>query len=135
MVEPLTVLGEVALGLGDFQEAETHFHKALQIAIERWVPAYALHALVGMANLLAAVGEKERALDLATFVIQHPATWQWSKDSIASLIAELEAELPPNVVKAVQMRVKEKNLEEIIQELTKVRAFSKEPDRVATGLR
>jgi hypothetical protein len=47
----------------------------------------------------------------------------------------LEAELPPNVVKAVQMRVKEKNLEEIIQELTKVRAFSKEPDRVATGLR
>ncbi len=73
-----------------------------------------------MVNLLATVGEKERALELATFVIRHPATWQWSKDTIASLIAELKAKLSPNAVKAVQARASEKKLEEVFEELRKM---------------
>ena len=120
MVEPLTVLGEVALGLDDFKKAGAYFRKALQKAVEVWVPPYGLHALVGMAYLLAAVGEKERALELATFTIQDPASWQWSKDSIAPLIAELETELPPNIVAAAQIWGKEKKLEEVIKGLMEV---------------
>jgi len=116
-IEPYTVLGEVAIGLGNFPEAKIYFRKALHIAIEVWVPSYALHALVGMAKLLAAVGEKEQALELATCIGQHPASWQWSKDSIAPLSAELEAELPPDVVEAVESWVKEKELKEVIEEL------------------
>jgi hypothetical protein len=100
--------------LGNLPEAKTYFQKALQTTMEDWVPAYALHALVGMIKLLAVVEDKETALELALFVNQHPASWQWSKDSIASLIAELEAELPPKVVTAARARGKEKTLEGVI---------------------
>ncbi|HMQ54434.1 MAG TPA: tetratricopeptide repeat protein [Anaerolineae bacterium] len=112
-IVPYTVLGEVALGWGNFPEAQANFRNALQIAVEVGVPSYALHALVGMAKLLAALGEKEQALELATCIIQHPASWQWSKDCIAPLAAELETELPPEVVQAARVRGKEKNLEQV----------------------
>jgi len=117
-IEPYTVLGEVALALDNFPESETYFQKALQTAIEVWVPSYALHALAGTARLLAAKGEKEKALELATFMIHHPASWKWSKDSIASLISDLETELPSNMVKAAQTWGEEKKLEGVTEELT-----------------
>ena len=117
MVEPFTVLGEVVLGLGDFPEAEAHFQKALQIAMERWVPPYALHALVGMAQLRAAVGDKEQALEVAAFILHNPASWQWSKDRVAPLAAELEAELPPETVTAIHNRATEQTLEQIAEAL------------------
>jgi len=94
------VLGETSLRLGDFQAAEQHFHHALQTASDVCLPSYALHALVGLAQLLAAVREKVRSYDIATFVLHLPASWQWSRDSVVPLIAELEAELPPEAVTA-----------------------------------
>jgi tetratricopeptide (TPR) repeat protein len=113
-IEPYTVLGEAALGLGDFQAAAQHFQRALQTAGDVCLPSYALHALVGLAKLLAAVDEKARAYDLTTFILHHPASWQWSKDSVAPLAAELEA------VTAALKWGTEKNLEEVIEELSKV---------------
>jgi hypothetical protein len=114
------VLGEAALGLGDFQTAAQHFQRALQTAGDVCLPSYALHALVGIAQLLAAVGEKARAYNLATFILRHSASWQWSKDSIAPLIAELETELPPEAVTVAQGWSQEKKLEGVIKELTTV---------------
>jgi tetratricopeptide (TPR) repeat protein len=119
-IAPHTVLGEAALGLGNFEAAEEHFHHALQIAGEVWQPSLALHAMVGLAQLHAAVGDKVRAYETATFVLHHPASWQWSKDRVASLAAQLETELPADLIEAVQTHNKEKNLEEVIGKLTKV---------------
>lgn len=117
-IAPYTVLGEVALGLSDFPQAQTHFQKALEIAVELWFPSYALHALVGMAKLLHETGEKERALVVAAFIRQHPAAWQWSKNRIAPLARQLDTELPRRVVKAIQTEGKEKELEVVIEEVT-----------------
>ena len=111
-IAPYIVLGEVAFGLGNFPKAETHYRRAWQTAVEVWLPSYALHALVGLTKLLAIEGKKEQALELATFISQNPASWQYSRDRIASLVAQLEAELPPHVVKAAQTRGKEKKLEQ-----------------------
>jgi tetratricopeptide (TPR) repeat protein len=119
-IEPYTVLGEAALGLGDFQAAEQYFQNALQTASDVWLPSYALHALVGLAKLLAAVDEIARAYDLATFILHHPASWQWSKDNLAPFMVELEAELPPEAVTAALRWGTEKNLEEVIEELPQV---------------
>lgn len=117
VAEPLTVLGEVCLGLGDFEQAEQYFREAIKTSIEAWMPPYALHALAGLAQLLAAVGEKARAYKAATFILHHPASWQWSKDSIASFAGELEAELPPDVINLAQTQARAKNLEQVVEEL------------------
>jgi tetratricopeptide (TPR) repeat protein len=92
-IAPHIVLGEAALGLGNFKAAEHHFHQALQIAVGVWRPSRALHALVGLAQLCAAVGDTAQAYEVATFVLYHPAGWQWSKDRVAPLAAQLEAGL------------------------------------------
>ncbi|MCB9103313.1 MAG: tetratricopeptide repeat protein [Anaerolineales bacterium] len=116
-ITPYTVLGEAALGLADFKTAERHFHQALRIACEVWQPALALHALVGLARLFASVDEKAQAYETATFILHHPVSWQWSKDSIAPLAAELEVELPPDVRNLAQTQAKAKNLEQVVDEL------------------
>ena len=116
VAEPLTVLGEVCLGLGDFEQAEQYFHEAIKTAIEAWIPPYALHALVGLAQTLAAVGENARAYETATFILYHPASWQWSKDIISPVAADLEVELPSNVRVMTKTQAGEKNLEQVVEE-------------------
>jgi tetratricopeptide (TPR) repeat protein len=119
-ITPHTVLGQAALGWGDFEAAERYFRCALQVAGEVWQPSLALHTLVGLAQLRAVIGEKVRAYETATFVMHHPASWQWSRDTVAPLAAQLEVELPSDVMKAAQSRGKEKELDRVIEELTKV---------------
>lgn len=119
-IAPHTVLGESALGLGNLEKAEHYFHHALQIAAEVWRPSRALHALVGLAQLYTARGDKARAYETATIVMHHPASWQWSRDKVTPLAAQLEAELPSDAVKAAQSQGKEKELDRIVEELTKV---------------
>ena len=111
------VLGNAACGLRDFQEARRCFRQALERAMKnRWM-SHTLLILVGIATLLAAEGEKERALELLALVLHHPVSWQMAKDRAAPLIAQLEAELPPNVVAAAQARGRLRDLEATIQEL------------------
>ena len=119
-ITPHAVLGEVATGLGDFEAAEEHFHCALQIAGEVWQPSLALHTLVGLAQLLATVGEQARAYEVITLILHHPASWQWSRDRVAPLVAQLEVDLPTDVVQAIQTQEKEKELDRVIKELTKL---------------
>jgi tetratricopeptide (TPR) repeat protein len=117
MIEPLVVLGMIAIRLGDLREAETYLQSALETALEEWVPAQALHSLLRMAGLFMAAGEKERALELSVLVQHHQAGWQWLRDRAASLIAELEAELPPAVVALAQARGPARDLEATVAEL------------------
>ena len=77
----------------------------------------ALLTLVGIATLLTAEGEKERALELLALVLHHPVSWQWTKNRAAPLVAELEAELSPEVVAAAQARGQARDLEATVAEL------------------
>ena len=113
----LRVLGNAACGLRDFQEARRCFRQALEQAMTiRWM-SHAVLTLVGIATLLAAEGEKERALELLALVLHHPVSWQMAKDRAAPLIAQLEAKLPPDVVAAAQARGRARDLEVTVQEL------------------
>jgi predicted ATPase/DNA-binding SARP family transcriptional activator/tRNA A-37 threonylcarbamoyl transferase component Bud32 len=113
MIEPNTVLGEAALGLGELESAEQYFERAIKIAGDRWRPPFTLHALVGLARLLAVQGDVEGAYRLGTFVVNNPASWHWSKDSVATLLSQLEAEMPPESVLAAREWANEKELEEV----------------------
>jgi len=82
-----------------------------------WRDVPAPLALAGTATLLAAEGEKERALELLALVLHHPASWQWTKDRAAALVAELEAELSPDAVAAALEHGRTRDLAATVAEL------------------
>jgi tetratricopeptide (TPR) repeat protein len=111
------VLGNAVCGLGDIPGARRYFHQALEMDISVQRIPFVLLALVGIAALLAAEGERERALKLLALVIHHPVSLQWAKDRAAPLVAQLEAELPPDVVAAAQERGRARDLDATVKEL------------------
>jgi tetratricopeptide (TPR) repeat protein len=113
----LRILGRAACGLGDLQAAKRYFHEALETAMtERAIP-WVLSIFDGIPMLLAREGERERALELLTWVVHNQASAQISRDTAAPLVAELEAELPPDVVAAAQARGRARDLEATVAEL------------------
>jgi tetratricopeptide (TPR) repeat protein len=113
----LRVLGNAACGLGDLEGARKHLCQALEKAVMvRWT-SVTLLALVGIGALLAAEGEKERALELTALILHHPLSWRWTKDRAARLVAELESELPHDVAAAAQERGRVRDLEATVAEL------------------
>jgi hypothetical protein len=76
-----------------------------------------LHALTGLAHLLAKAGEPERALELLTLILGHPASHQEFRSRAARLQAELAAELPLEVVQAAQERGRARELDPTVAEL------------------
>jgi len=113
----LRVLGDAACGLGDLPGARRYHHQALEVATTIGQTYDLPVSLVGIAALLAAEGEKERALELLALVLHHPTSWQWAKDRAAPLIAELEAELPPDAVVAAKERGRARDLDATVAEL------------------
>ena len=111
------VQGDAACGLGDLSGARRYHHQALAELTRTGQLSIIPLNLVGIAALLAAEGEKERALGLLALVLHHPASWQWAKDRAAPLVAELEAELAPDVVAAAQERGQARDLEATVAEL------------------
>jgi xanthosine utilization system XapX-like protein len=79
--------------------------------------APALLTVVGIAALLAGEGKKEWAAELLALVLGHPYTWQWTKDRAAPLVAELEAELSPDRLRAAQERGRARDLDATAGEL------------------
>jgi predicted ATPase/DNA-binding XRE family transcriptional regulator len=87
VIEPLMVLSQVACAQENWPAAKEYARESLQIAREVYLPAYALHTLSGVVTLLSDEGKHTMACDVATFVQQHPASWQWTKDRVASAVA------------------------------------------------
>jgi predicted ATPase len=113
----LRVRGVAALGMGDLRAASDDFRQALQSDLVTWYPARALHVLASVAALLAAEGERERALELLALVFHDRRTWQWAKDSAAPLFTTLRAELPANVIAAAEARGRASDLRATVEEL------------------
>ncbi len=80
----------------------------------------ALSALAGFASLQAKQGDRDHALELLLLVLNHPASFQETKERATQLRAELEAQLTSQQVEAAQIRAKtttfEATGEEILQQ-------------------
>lgn len=91
---PLIVLGEVATAQGNWPAAASALREALEVAQEVYLVPYALHALAAVARLFAAAGSAQRAHELAAFIRGHPATWQWTREQLATVRSEADTDLP-----------------------------------------
>ncbi len=110
-------LGNAACGLGNYRDARKHLRRSLELAISGLMPSRHLLTFVGVARVLAKQDDQERALELLALVVNHRLSWQMAKDQAAPLIAELEAELPPDVVTAAQERGRARDLDSTVAEL------------------
>lgn len=76
-----------------------------------------LDALVGLAHLLATEGERERAMEILAFVVQHPGLRQIARDKAQELLSELETELPPKTLATATARGEARELEDVAAEI------------------
>jgi len=132
----LVGLGEAALGLGNLQAARNYLLEALEIeALETTRVMVALIAMMGWgmllkqeAELLAAgvaaghqaLGKQEQqqqAVEILSLVLNHPATPHIYKEQAARLLAQLEADLPPEVVAAARERGQARTCDALLEEI------------------
>ena len=119
MARVLSHQGYNSLARGDDIDAQNSFIAVLHLVREGGFIPFALDALVGLANLRAKQGHGEHALELLLIVLNHPASWQETKDHADQLRAELEAQLNPTQIEAIQAHAGEKTLEFVVADLLK----------------
>lgn len=102
-VAPIAALGEIALALGNPRQARHYLHEALQGAMGDLVSVAWVAILI--VRLLEADGQKERAVELLAAATSSAWGRRYSNYAeIKSLLAELKADLPPEVFAAARRR-------------------------------
>ena len=99
-------LGNFALTLGDSQEARDRYQSALEIGVIVQDEVLCLDGLAGLAALLKAAGDAERAVELAVLAVNHPNFSILTREKAKKLVEELDASLPPKVFSAAHERGK-----------------------------
>jgi len=105
--------------LGNDSEAEHIWYDSLRIATDIHGTPVALEALVGFASLQAKRENMEYALELLWMVLNHPASFQKTKNRASDLRSGLEAQLTIQQVEAAQERVQTKTFEAAVDEILK----------------
>lgn len=102
----LCYLGHVAAVSDESREVEArHFYKkALQLSIKHRVALVALDVFVGVAGLLAQLGETQHAVELLSLAEQHPASTHETKEKARERLAKLETDLPTAVATTAKTR-------------------------------
>jgi hypothetical protein len=106
-LEPATLDGRA---MGYFEEA---LDTALTIQALPWV----LSAVVGIAALWSQAGRREKAAELLTLALYHPACNRRTQDQATRLLSRLEADLPPEAVAEAEERGRRRRLDEAVRDI------------------
>jgi len=115
----LAEMSRSVLALGNHAEAGRAWHESMRIATETSGTPVALEALAGFASLQAKQGNAEYALEWLLIVLNHPASFQETKNRAAHLRAELEVQLTSQQVQAARERAQAKTFEDAVNEVLK----------------
>lgn len=116
-------LGKVTLSMGNVTEAENYLVQSLRITEEIGFIRDTIILLFEFAKLRVIQGNLEKAIELLSFVIQHPAGDQFSwlegqlRDCAESLLDELKSELPQETYEVALIRGQDAALDETIADL------------------
>jgi predicted ATPase/DNA-binding SARP family transcriptional activator len=113
----LIKLGEVCTVLSEYTEAKLHLQEALSITIELEDQTLMLGAAAAFAALLTAEGDRERALELATLVEQHPAEVSVAQERVRQTAAALASEIPEEAFQLIQRRSRDRTLQDMLVSL------------------
>jgi predicted ATPase/DNA-binding SARP family transcriptional activator len=107
-------LGRALLALGRYQAAGTEFGKALKLAYEINHIDLMMLIFAGVCRLLLATNEKERAVELGTFVYHHHITWVEIKNQVSDTINLASRQLSDEQISAAQERGRNASKEAIV---------------------
>ncbi len=113
----LADLGRIEVALERYQDAEGCFLQSLRLAWSRRWQAHMLSALAGLAELRAKQGQLERALELSSLVIHHRVSKHAHREKAEQLVAELQSQLPSDVVTQALERGQSMCLEEVVERI------------------
>ena len=97
-------LGDIALARGEIGPAQGYYRQAHQIARDHPQVGLTLDVLVSQAGLLAQGGREERAVELATLVLHHPAAGIRVQRKAQGLLNRLEFKIRRMPLAAAQER-------------------------------
>jgi tetratricopeptide (TPR) repeat protein len=118
-VRTLNGLGTSMLALDNDDEAGRVFREALAAAVEAELWPFALDVLVGFSTWQMKRGAPEAALVTLEQVTRHPACSQNTSERVSCLRMELEAQLTPTQIEAIQAHAGEKTFEAVVAEVLK----------------
>jgi predicted ATPase len=117
VAQSLIYLGEATAAAGDLCEAGQIYLDALCLAMQAQSTCQMLDVLAGLADLLAHVGDAERALAVALCVVSHVLSTQEARDRATHLRAQLASQLTSQQIQAVEARVQVESLDVLVTEL------------------
>jgi predicted ATPase len=121
LAQTLNHLGQTLLIDQDWAGARGCFLEALAVAKEAQIAPVLLEALVGIAALRTAQGDKESALELVLHALQNPACSHEARDRAEQLRTELAVQLPGEQIGLIHTRAQAKTLDTLAQELLAAR--------------
>lgn len=117
LVGGLSVIGTIYRKVGQRQKARRYLYDSLIMAREVGVIWSAIATLVEMAELEMSYGHAEQAARLLAFAAGHEAPEATTREKAQTLLAELQAELPPELMSAMETAVADLTLDEMIAQL------------------
>jgi predicted ATPase len=118
-------LASISFRLGKYKEAFNYYRDALKTAIEKSHPPMAINAISGVAMIWAKQGREKDALELAAFIMQHPASMEDVKKEIEALVKEINEVLSKDEVAAIQENAEQKKLENLAAMILENKAETK----------
>jgi predicted ATPase/DNA-binding SARP family transcriptional activator len=109
-------LGEAYLAGGDVAQAGRHFCTALDLAARIEAPGEMLDTLRAVAQLAAARGEIEWAVEVLVHVLSHTDIYVGVRVKAETLLDDLASTLPPETGDAAQERGRAKSLDTVVRE-------------------
>jgi predicted ATPase/transcriptional regulator with XRE-family HTH domain len=113
----LTDMGRSALGLEMDSEAEHTWLESLRISLEIQALPVGLEAMLGIASLQEKRGDIEAAYEILLIVLNHSGSIQETKNRATQLRPQLEAQLLPQKIEAIQQQAGEKTYTSLAEEL------------------
>jgi tetratricopeptide (TPR) repeat protein len=107
-------LGRSAVELGQYEVALEHLTKALQLSQQLDNLQLFMIAFAGMASLHDAKGEHEHAIELCSYVLQHFASWNETKQLAVRISQGASSRVPAEVAEAAKQKGKNANLENLV---------------------
>ncbi len=102
-------LGLALASLQKHEEASFHLLKGLEIAREMRAVPVALETMTGLAMIKAQEGDTAFALELYSFILNHPSLIEDTRDLVRPLYDELAAGVDAGVLETAEARAKEKD--------------------------
>lgn len=117
MASSLETLGSVAEALGRIHESRAWFLEGLQISLDISAIPLALHILTGLSLLLSEEKRWALAVEMLTFIRQHPATDQETREKINRRLPLLTIHLSPQALQTAQEKGRNARFDDIVKQV------------------